>query len=474
MTRMEELLQLLSNRYTHPGRKRENNEDFVTAYEPPDFATLSQYGCLYIVADGVGGASRGEKASQFAAQKVLHAYYSGAVGDPGEKMANAIKDASREIYQFSQREEVSAQMATTMVAALVLKNQLIIANVGDSRAYLIHNGVIEQITKDHSYTGELMEEGVITEEESLTTKGKNRLTRSIGGESSVKVDVFAPIPLSTGDHFILCSDGLTRYALKNDILQMASDGNPEEISARLVDFANRSGGADNVTVVTVEVGQPLSHAMDTVVIGGAVPRLPGAVDWETMDTDYSGLSRKGSPPKKKRNLIPIYALLVVFVLGLGATIVVMGVKLFSVIPSTTPTPTLGTETVEGVTIPTPEMTPIFTLRPLVAETATINPTEIPTDTPVPSATAEVPGECLYPGNLGTQTLSSALAVFKQTHSYDTIYYYRYKTDSGFSERILIENHNVPRPATILPSSFYFVIDGVLPQTCSNNGGISYP
>jgi protein phosphatase len=231
--------------------RRKNNEDFAAFFEPSDQAELQKSGCLYIVADGVGGAAKGERASQFAAQKLLYEYYQPENTDlePLERLRLIMENANAEIY--SHASENHTRMATTMVVAVVRDNFLFVANVGDSRAYLIRDGMARQINRDHSIVGEMVEHGEMTEEEAMASKIKNRLTRSLGGDPEVTVDVYPPIPLKVGDKVLLCSDGLTRYATIQDVVRMTAQGKPEEIAKRLVYFANQKGGADNISVITL-------------------------------------------------------------------------------------------------------------------------------------------------------------------------------------------------------------------------------
>ncbi len=241
--------------FTSPGHKRKINEDFVAHFEPDNPEELQASGSLYIVADGVGGAAKGERASQYAAQKVLHEYYRFPQIDPGERLQRIFRHVGNEIYNFAEQRDGLARMATTMVAAVVRDGTLTIANVGDSRAYLIREGKALQITNDHNIVGEMMRDGQITENEALHSNVKNRLTRSLGGEIDVRVDLFADIPLQFGDRIFLCSDGLTRYALRDDIVRITSSGTPEDIVHRAIDFANQKGGADNISAILISVNQ---------------------------------------------------------------------------------------------------------------------------------------------------------------------------------------------------------------------------
>ncbi len=264
-------LKIDSSLLSHPGRKRPNNEDFVTFWVPSNPEVLETSGCIYIVADGVGGASEGERASRFAAENVKHEYYQMEGLEPGERLRRAFLSANNQIFQYAEMGGGQRRMATTMVAAVIVKNQLWVANVGDSRAYLIRDGKANQITHDHNTIGELLKNGMLTDEEAFLSKGKNHLTRSIGGDPQVHVDVFRPLALQSGDQILLCTDGLTRYVRSADLARLTSQGSPEEIVERLVDFANQHGGADNVSVLFASIGpsiqpgeqaiQPADHGL---------------------------------------------------------------------------------------------------------------------------------------------------------------------------------------------------------------------
>jgi len=291
---MSETFKVSSSMLSHPGSKRPNNEDFAIFFEPADPLVLQESGAVYIVADGVGGASEGERASRYAAERVLHEYYHHPEEEPGVRLKQAMQQASQEIFDYAEGGERYKRMATTLVAVAIRGGQFTVAHVGDSRAYLLRDGKTIQLTGDHSNVGELVAQGLMTEEEALHSKAKNRLTRSLGAEAEAIVDVQYDLPLQLGDRLLLCSDGLTRYALGQKIGELAAVGTPEEAAARLVDFANHSGGEDNVTVIVVSVGAGL---MTGVGAGPARPekegdtaprgRLPERVDWETISTQTS-------------------------------------------------------------------------------------------------------------------------------------------------------------------------------------------
>ncbi len=268
---------------TDPGRKRPNNEDAFAYFEPDQPEELAQSGRLYIVADGVGGAAKGEKASLYAAQKVLYEFFNDNTTDVGERLKRVMRQAGNDIYEHTQRSDVPVKMATTMVAASLRNGQLTVANVGDSRAYLIRNGQAEQITRDHTIAGEMLRNGEVDEAGAQQVKGKNKLTRSLGGEPDVHVDVFSSKlpPLRPGDRILLCSDGLARYTLSDDIARLASEGAPKDIVKRCIDFANDQGGADNITVAVIQVGEHVHDTTSVIKRGGEAPRK---VDWDDAVT----------------------------------------------------------------------------------------------------------------------------------------------------------------------------------------------
>lgn len=249
----EQTLSLESAQSSDQGRKRSNNQDWAAGFDPTDPIEISQSGSLYIVADGVGGASRGERASKFAADKVLFDFFQEPDIPPAIRLQEAMRKACQEIFDYAIDNNLG-RMATTMVAANIKDNVLTVANVGDSRCYLIRSGKVVQITQDHNMASELVRNGSITPEAAKYTKRGNTLLRSIGGDPDVEVDIFGEIDLFPGDFILLCSDGLTRYAEDQDLLRLTADGTAEQISQRLVDFANDAGGADNVTAYVIKVG----------------------------------------------------------------------------------------------------------------------------------------------------------------------------------------------------------------------------
>jgi PPM family protein phosphatase len=322
---------------THPGRKRPKNEDYVTYFEPVDEEELRQSGYIYILADGVGGASKGERASQFAAQKILHDYYQYPEMLPEQRLKMIIRRAGNEIFEFAEQQENFMRMATTVVVAIIRNGYLRVAHVGDSRAYLIQDGQISLLTRDHSTIGEMMRDGLLTEEEAMHYNGRNLLSRSLGGQLDVKVDVTKEIKFNPGDKLLLVSDGLSRYATQDQILDLLTEDPPEIVVTNMVDYANQQGGVDNVSIILVEglQEQDLTRAMP-------MGQQPEPVDWETLPTEPSIYTyRKAKRTKLKKQHF-------IFGLGLILILVVAGIVLTrkGIIDFFSPEPTLAPFAVE--------------------------------------------------------------------------------------------------------------------------------
>lgn len=226
---------------------------------------------LYVVCDGMGGGNAGEIASALAVERI-HAHLVEAarhadlplvgpcdvtVSAPANRLASAIRAANEAVHRESWSRSDYAGMGTTVVAALLREEVLAIAHVGDSRLYLIRNGTIQALTTDHSWVAEQILKGFITEEEAERSPRKNIVTKALGVESSVDVEL-TEVPLESGDMLLLCSDGLTRGVHPNDILYTLSGS--EDLSAmsdRLIVMANEAGGDDNTTVVVVALRDEL-------------------------------------------------------------------------------------------------------------------------------------------------------------------------------------------------------------------------
>lgn len=294
-------LEIISAPLSDTGLQRSGNEDSCLIAEPNMPQMLVDSGRLYIVADGVGGAAYGERASRLAAETVQREYYRHTTLEPGERLRRAIEAANRVVYDEAQRSG-GRRMATTMVAAAVLNGYLSVAWVGDSRAYLIRNGAPMQITEDHSLVQQMVRRGEMTEAEAEVSNIRNRLLRSVGGDEDVLVDVIAQdLPLQADDTLVLCTDGLTKYADGEQIARLI-DEHPEESAQRLVDFALRSGGADNITVIVARVVGPRHGSHGAMIPLVSVPSGSAAVlDEELIETQgISGTDRQAAGLRRRR------------------------------------------------------------------------------------------------------------------------------------------------------------------------------
>ncbi len=252
------------------GIVRKNNEDYLTYFIPGDPQILEKWGRLFIVADGVGGAASGEVASKFSAQKTLHTYYSQATMKPWQRIKVGMKRANTELVDYIRR-NAQSRMATTMVAAALNGDEMTIVNVGDSRAYLMRNQEIKMITQDHNLVNEMIRNGVLTEEEAKTAKVKNQLTSSLGGHEAFKADVFLET-LHPGDLIMLASDGLCRYAEDISIIKnLMLSGTPQQVVDNSVQFARKSGGQDNITVLMIRVDGAVTGTLPLQEDMGARP-----------------------------------------------------------------------------------------------------------------------------------------------------------------------------------------------------------
>jgi PPM family protein phosphatase len=222
---------------TDTGRQRHANEDSYFARAP-----------LFAVADGMGGAQAGEVASRIAAG----AFERGRVSEeaPAEgQLEELAQKANREIHQLAQEDSSRAGMGTTLTAAMVRDDEVALGHVGDSRAYVLRDGELKRLTKDHSLVEELRRQGRLTEEQAEEHPQRSIITRALGPEPSVNVDTMT-FPARDGDVFLLCSDGLTTMVSDDEIKQILTGARSlRSAVARLVDAANRGGGRDNITAV---------------------------------------------------------------------------------------------------------------------------------------------------------------------------------------------------------------------------------
>jgi protein phosphatase len=240
------------------GRVRENNED--------SFRLAPELN-LFVLSDGMGGLEAGERASRLAVETVI-AHCQEAEGNPAlaefgkhiegvsdisNRLASAVRLANKEIFKFA-LEQGKGGMGATIVAVRFVDDRLCIAHVGDSRVYLLREGQFDQLTEDHSLVAEQVRRGIITPEAAGRSKMQNVLTRALGIDGNVEVDL-SEESLEQGDVFLLCSDGLFRDLPAARIQETLEKSSGAQIAANsLVNLANEAGGGDNITVIVVRYG----------------------------------------------------------------------------------------------------------------------------------------------------------------------------------------------------------------------------
>jgi serine/threonine protein phosphatase PrpC len=268
--------------YSDAGRVREQNEDAIALCEPSDQALLAQFGQLYLLADGAGGHAAGEVASKLAVETISAVYYqqlpSQEVGEgtfgssdvlqqldasfadldaPIVHIRRAFSAAHARIRERASLTPAYAGMVTTCIAAVVKSARLVIAHVGDSRAYLIHpsatgTAAISRLTRDHSMVEELVRFGVISPEQAHGSLSRHVLTRALGG--NIQEDTGPDITtcaVQAGDHLVLCCDGLWDMLTDEQIASVVSRNTPEAACHHLVQMANQAGGEDNISVIVL-------------------------------------------------------------------------------------------------------------------------------------------------------------------------------------------------------------------------------
>jgi protein phosphatase len=250
------VLQVAEEAYrTDTGRQRQANEDALFARSP-----------LFAVADGMGGAQAGEVASQIATEALEEA-------DPGTEapelyLRRALEEANERIHGIAQRDASTSGMGTTLTAALIRDDEISIAHVGDSRAYLYRDGDLRRLTSDHSLVEELRRQGRLTEEQAEEHPQRSIITRALGPEPAVEVDTMT-YQARAGDVILLCSDGLTTMLHEPRIAEILSSApNLDAAVSGMVDEANANGGRDNITVVAFrleEEGVAVADSQETLI-----------------------------------------------------------------------------------------------------------------------------------------------------------------------------------------------------------------
>jgi len=252
-------VQIVSGGVTNVGRVRTNNEDSFRIVEPMN---------LYILSDGMGGEAHGEIASAMAVDVVakhcaetevdpamtIFADMPSAWSEKTRRLSSAVHLANKSIFDSAQKHPEQRGMGATITAAWIDGTRLSIAHVGDSRAYLLRSGGLQQLTSDHSLVAEQVRRGILTPAEAERSDMQSVLLRALGAHQEIEVDS-EEHTLFGGDVLLLCSDGLTRMITEPEIAgTLQAELDPTKASGRLVELANEQGGADNITAIVVRVG----------------------------------------------------------------------------------------------------------------------------------------------------------------------------------------------------------------------------
>lgn len=234
---------------TDVGTVRPNNQDSYAAGELPGSVAWA------VVCDGMGGANGGNVASSTAvkiiSERITSSYKLGmSFSSIKNILTSAIAAANIEVFDESCSNASLAGMGTTVVSAIIADGSVYVAHAGDSRAYILSNGALKQITKDHSFVQEMVDNGKLTPDEAKADPRKNIITRALGVNNEIRVD-FCEEFIDENDVVLICTDGLSNFVSIEEIIDLTSDGKFNDYAERLVDRANQNGGGDNITVVTL-------------------------------------------------------------------------------------------------------------------------------------------------------------------------------------------------------------------------------
>jgi protein phosphatase len=261
------------------GRQRQGNEDNYFVRAP-----------LFVVADGMGGAQAGEVASEMAVRSFDDELPNGSLP---EALAKVIEQANRRIHERARGDDSLRGMGTTTTAAYVDDDEVIIAHVGDSRAYLLRDGELNRLTTDHSLVGELVARGKLTEEQAEQHPQRSVITRALGPEADVRVDVDI-FPAKGGDLFLLCSDGLTSMVHEPKLLPLFQDHDSlEQLGKRLIDAANAAGGRDNITVILFRLEEVAAREGEAAAAAPPSTQDEDTTEYDTFEGEAVQPPRQG-------------------------------------------------------------------------------------------------------------------------------------------------------------------------------------
>ncbi len=235
-------------------RKHRPNQDSVGHYVDGSLNNkkMGKKGEFYVLADGMGGAAGGETASNLAVELTLNGYYRDDDDNIPRSLNRIIQHANRHINQVANDDPTLYGMGTTIVASVLHNDTLYLAHVGDSRAYLLRNGQLKQLSEDHRLVQEQLRAGLLTEKEAAKHPYRNVLSRNLGAQAKVEPDL-AKYELEQGDTLLLCSDGLSGEVSDKEIATVLRKYEPAQAAHKLVDLANQHGGSDNISLIVRQV-----------------------------------------------------------------------------------------------------------------------------------------------------------------------------------------------------------------------------
>lgn len=264
------------------GRQRRANEDSFFVRAP-----------LFVVADGMGGAQAGEVASRLAAETFAAGLPD--EGTPEQRLEARVRDANARIHEVSQEDRALNGMGTTLTAAYLDGDELSLAHVGDSRAYLLRDGELTRLTRDHTLVEELVRRGELTEQEAAEHPQRSIITRALGPEPDIDIDLHTH-RVQAGDVLLLCSDGLTGMIGEDEVAEiLASAPRLRDVGRTLVDAANEAGGRDNITVVLFRLEE---------VGGSASASVAGAAGRSSAARDEALAAAEDRPPAPSAAAVP--------------------------------------------------------------------------------------------------------------------------------------------------------------------------
>lgn len=232
---------------TDIGNTREMNQDYLYSSEE----SVGKLPNLFLVADGMGGHKAGEFASRYVVEHIVRSIKGSKEEEAVRILSESIETANRKLKEYADAHQQMRGMGTTIVAAVIQGRTLLVANVGDSRLYIVGDE-ITQVTQDHSLVQEMVRLGQMDPQSAKNHPDKNIITRAVGVSEKVKIDIFER-QLRAGEYIILCSDGLTNMVEDSVILQILHGaGNLSDKAERLIELANKNGGKDNITVIIIE------------------------------------------------------------------------------------------------------------------------------------------------------------------------------------------------------------------------------